>query len=80
MNEEGFEQSDLVMRVATQVICHTLVNCQDLFLQERFAVAHAILQRVMTTHLCNHKLTTPPKATFFICSCGEIRQNGIINL
>ena len=57
MNEEGFEQSDLVMRIATQVICHTLVNCQDLFLQERFAVAHAILQRVMTTHLCNHKLT-----------------------
>ena len=57
MNEEGFEPPDLVMRAATQVICHTLVNCQDLFLQERFAVAHAILQRVMTTHLCNHKLT-----------------------
>jgi hypothetical protein len=30
--------------------------------------------------LCNHKPTTPPEATFFICPCGEISQNGIINL
>ena len=51
------ELSELVMRIATQVICHTLVNCQKLLEQERFSVAHAILQRVMTTHLCNHKLT-----------------------
>lgn len=51
------EQSELVMRVATQVICHVLVNCQELLKEERMSVAHAILQRVMTTHLCNHKLT-----------------------
>ena len=51
------EQSELVMRVATQVICYTLVNCQELLKEERMSVAHAILQRVMTTHLCNHQLT-----------------------
>ena len=51
------ELSELVMRISTQVICHTIVNCQDLLREERTSVAHAFLQRVMTTHLCNHKLT-----------------------
>lgn len=54
---QTLETSELVMRIATQVICHTLVNCQDLLKQERVSVAHAFLQRVMTTHLCNHNLT-----------------------
>ena len=51
------ELSELVMRIATQVICYTIVNSQDLLREERVSVAHALLQRVMTTHLCNHKLT-----------------------
>ena len=49
--------SDLAMKVTTHVICHTLVECREQLEDERFAVAHAMLQRVMTTHLCNHKLT-----------------------
>ncbi len=55
--ETTIELSELVMRIATQVICYTLVNCREQLKEERMSVAHAILQRVMTTHLCNHKLT-----------------------
>jgi len=51
------ELSELMMRIATHVICHTLVDFQELLRQERMSIAHAMLQRVMTTHLCNHKLT-----------------------
>lgn len=55
--EAAIGLSELIMRIATQVICHTLVNHQELLKEERLSVAHAFLQRVMTTHLCNHKLT-----------------------
>ena len=49
--------SELMMRIATYVICYALVECQELLKEERLSIAHALMQRVMTTHLCNHKLT-----------------------
>ncbi|MBQ9186879.1 MAG: hypothetical protein IJ144_03520 [Prevotella sp.] len=49
--------SDLATRVATYIICRVIVDSQELLLDERLQTAHAILQRVTTTHLCNHKLT-----------------------
>jgi hypothetical protein len=55
--ETVIELSDLVMRIATHVICHTLVDYQEQLKEERLSIAHAFLQRVTTTHLCNHKLT-----------------------
>ena len=55
--ESTLELSDLVTRIATYVICHTIVNHQDLLAQERLSIAHAFLQRVTTSHMCNHKLT-----------------------
>lgn len=51
------ETSKLITQIATFIICYTLVNQQELLKQERMSVAHAILQRVTTTHLCNQKLT-----------------------
>lgn len=56
--EVAVELSQLVTKVVTYVICHTIVNHEDLLNDERLSIAHAILQRVTTTHMCNHKLTT----------------------
>jgi len=55
--EACIELSELMMRIATHVICHTLVDYQEQLGEERLSIAHAMLQRVMTTHLCNHRLT-----------------------
>ncbi len=52
------EMSEMVTRLVTYVICHTIVNNEELFKNERTSIAHAILQRVTSTHMCNHKLTT----------------------
>lgn len=55
--EAALELSDLVTRIATYIICHIIVDGQEWLQDERLSTAHAILQRVTTTHLCNHKLT-----------------------
>lgn len=52
------EMSEIVTRLATLVICQTIVNNEELFRDERTSIAHAFLQRVTSTHMCNHKLTT----------------------
>lgn len=44
-------------KMATHVICHTIVDYEELLAEERFSVASAFLERVTSTHLCNHKLT-----------------------
>jgi hypothetical protein len=44
--------------MVTHVICHVIVDYQELLADERMSIAHAFLQRVSTTHLCNHKLTS----------------------
>ncbi|MBR2149827.1 MAG: hypothetical protein IJ902_00375 [Prevotella sp.] len=49
--------SEMVIRVATHVICHTLVDYAGLLSDERISIAHAFLQRVTSTQMCNHKLT-----------------------
>lgn len=49
--------SEVVTRVATYVICHMLVGGRELLNDERISIAHAFLQRVTSTHMCNHKLT-----------------------
>ena len=49
--------SDLITRMVTYVICHTIVDHEQLMHDERFALANAFLQRVTSTHLSNHKLT-----------------------
>ena len=49
--------SELVMKMATHTICHAIVDHEELLRQERLSVASAFLQRVTSTHLCNHKLT-----------------------
>jgi|GEM_PF-2058157 hypothetical protein len=54
----AIKMSELVMKVATYVICHTIVDYQELLKYERISIAHAFLQRATSTHLCNHKLTT----------------------
>lgn len=52
------ELSALVEKVATFIIAHTIVDYEDrLAADERLSVASAFLQRVTSTHLCNHKLT-----------------------
>ena len=56
--EAAVELSQLVTEIVTYVICQTIVNNDELFNNERTAIAHAFLQRVATTHMCNHKLTT----------------------
>ena len=53
----SLELSELVTRIVTHVICHTLVDYQELLKNERMSVAHAFLQRTTSMHLCNHKLT-----------------------
>lgn len=50
--------SELALRIATHIICHTIVEHEDLFKEERMAIAHAFLQRETSTHMCNQKLTT----------------------
>lgn len=55
--ESCLELSDLVIRMVTHVICHTIVDYEELLKDERLSVASAFLQRVTSTHLCNHKLT-----------------------
>ena len=50
--------SELIMKIATHVICYTLVDFAELLQSdERISIAHAFLQRAVSTHLCNHKLT-----------------------
>lgn len=49
--------SDLVVRMVTHVICHVIVDYEAQLQEERLSVANAFLQRVTSTHLCNHKLT-----------------------
>ena len=51
------ELSELITRIATHIICYTIVYHQDLLNDERLSIAHAFLQRMTTTHICNHKLT-----------------------
>lgn len=55
--EVALQLSDLATRIATYIICHVIVNEPELLHNERLSTAHAILQRVTTTHMCNHKLT-----------------------
>ena len=55
--EIAVELSELMMRIATHIICYTLVDYQEQLKDERLSIAHAFLQRVTTTHMCNHKLT-----------------------
>ncbi len=55
--EATMELSELVMRMATYLICYTLVYNQEQLKEERKSIAHAFLQRVMTMHLANHKMT-----------------------
>lgn len=55
--EHSLELSDLVARVAVCIIGHVIVDYEDRLKDERFSVASAFLQRMTSTHLCNHKLT-----------------------
>ncbi|MBO7141346.1 MAG: hypothetical protein J6W19_12310 [Prevotella sp.] len=55
--ESSLEMSDLMTKMATHVICHVIVDYEELLAEERFSVASAFLERVTSTHLCNHKLT-----------------------
>ena len=55
--ESSLRLSDLMTKMATHVICHTIVDYEELLAEERFSVASAFLERVTSTHLCNHKLT-----------------------
>ena len=55
--EAVLKLSSLVTKMVTHVICHTIVDYAELLQDERMSIAHAFLQRVSTTHLCNHKLT-----------------------
>ena len=55
--ESSLRLSDLMTKMATHVICHVIVDYEELLAEERFSVASAFLERVTSTHLCNHKLT-----------------------
>lgn len=56
--ERAIELSLLVTKIVTHVICHVIVDFREqLEEDERLSVALAFLQRVTTTHMCNHKLT-----------------------
>lgn len=55
--EKAIELSELITKIATHIICYTIVYHQDLLKDERLSIAHAFLQRMTTTHMCNHKLT-----------------------
>ncbi|MBQ2208977.1 MAG: hypothetical protein II404_03320 [Prevotella sp.] len=56
-SDKTAELSELVTKVATYVICRTLVDYGELLEDERTSIAHAFLQRVTSTHMCNHQLT-----------------------
>ena len=56
--ESCLQLSDLTTKMATHIICHVIVDHEALLADERFSVANAFLQRVTSTHLCNHKLTS----------------------
>lgn len=58
--------SELVAKMVTHVICHTIVDYQEQLRDERLSVASAFLQRMTSTHLCNHKLTKEG----IVCSYG----------
>ena len=53
----SLELSDLVVKMAVYIIGHTLIDFEDQLKDERLSAASAFLQRVMSTHICNHKLT-----------------------
>lgn len=53
----ALELSELATRIATYIICHVIVEEPGALNDERLSTAHAILQRVTTTHMANHKLT-----------------------
>ncbi|MBR6189625.1 MAG: hypothetical protein IKQ59_11865 [Prevotella sp.] len=55
--ESSLQLSELVTKMATHVICHIIVDYEEQLSEERFSVASAFLQRMTSTHLCNHKLT-----------------------
>lgn len=55
--ESSLLLSELITKMATHVICHTLVDFEQRLSDERFSVASAFLQRATSTHLCNYKLT-----------------------
>lgn len=55
--ESSLMLSDLVARIATFIISNVIVNHGEMLNEERMYVANAFLQRVTSTHLCNHKLT-----------------------
>jgi hypothetical protein len=55
--ERTLELSDLVAKMAIFIIGHSLVDYEERLKDERLSVASAYLQRVTSTHLCNHKLT-----------------------
>lgn len=55
--ESCLRLSELVTKMATHVICHTIVDFEERLKEERFSVASAFIERVTSTHLCNHKLT-----------------------
>ena len=55
--ESCLKLSELVTNMATHAICHTIVDYEYLAGDERMSVARAFLERVTSTHLCNHKLT-----------------------
>ena len=55
--ESCIELSNLIAKMVTYIICHVIVDYDELLKEERMSVANAFLQRVTSTHLCNHKLT-----------------------
>jgi hypothetical protein len=55
--EETINQSEIITSIATHIISHAIVDHEEQLDEERFLVASAFLQRVTSTHLCNHKLT-----------------------
>lgn len=58
--ESCLELSALASKVATFIIAHTIVDYSERLQDERLSVASSFLQRVTSTHLCNHKLTLRP--------------------
>lgn len=55
--EETIKQSEIITNIATRIISYAIVDFEERLANERYSVASAFLQRVTSTHLCNHKLT-----------------------
>jgi hypothetical protein len=55
---DTIQQSEIITNIATHIISHAIVDYEELLTKERLSIACAFLQRVTSTHLCNHKLTT----------------------